>query len=115
MNRTTPTNASPSSATSRTTVSSNFGVYQQISIGSSDISTHTLVPDAISAESDRKALIVKLFFRKIINLSDTPSVFFSDLMSIVASYFGFNTGSAERETETTIIDIRNAFGIVSNM
>ena len=36
-------------------------------------------------------------------------------MSIVASYFGFNTGSAEREAETTTIDIRNTFGIVSNM
>ena len=49
------------------------------------------------------------------NLSDTPSVSFSDLMSTVVSYFGFNTGSAEREAKTTTISIRNAFPLVSNL
>ena len=49
------------------------------------------------------------------NLSDTPSVSFSDLMSTVVSYFGFNTGSAEREAKTTTISIRNTFPLVSNL
>ena len=48
------------------------------------------------------------------NFSDTPSVSFSDLMSTVASNFGLNTGSAEREAETAGIDIRNALSLVSN-
>ena len=48
-------------------------------------------------------------------LSDTPSVFFSDLKSNEASSFGLNMGSAEREAETTTIDISNNFFLVSNM
>ena len=48
-------------------------------------------------------------------LSDIPSVFFSDLMSTVASYFGLNIGSAKREAETAAIDIRNAFFLFSNL
>ena len=114
MNNATNTNVSPSSATSRATISSNFGVYQQTSIGSSDISIHTLVPDAISAEPYCQALIAKLFFYQIMTLSDTSSVSFSDLMSTVSSYFGLNTGSAKREAEFTIISIHNAFFLVSN-
>ena len=49
------------------------------------------------------------------NLSDNPSVSFSDLMSIVASHFGLNTGSAEREAATTVISIHNTSFLVSNL
>ena len=63
MNGTNHNNNSPHSATSRTMVSSTSGVYQQTSIGSSDISVRTLVHDAISADPYRKALITKLFSR----------------------------------------------------
>ena len=115
MNGTNHINNSPSSATSRTTVLSNFGVYQQTSIGYSDISIRTLVPDTISTKPYRKALIVTLFFHQIMTLSDTPSISFSDLMSTVASYFGLNTGSTEREAETADINIRNDFFLFSNL
>ena len=112
---TTTTNVSPSSAISRTTVSSNFGVYQQTSIGSSSISIRTLVLDVISADPYRKALIAKLFLHQIMIFSDTHSVSFSNLISTVVSYFGLNTGFAERETDTTTIDIRNNFILVYNL
>ena len=49
------------------------------------------------------------------NLSDNPSVSFSDLMSTVASHFGLNTGSAEREAETTAMSIHNTSFLVSNL
>ena len=45
-------------------ISSHFGVYQQTKIGSSKVSTHTLVPASISAEPYRKALIAKIFFAR---------------------------------------------------
>ena len=105
MNITTNTNDSKSSATSRVTVSSNFGVHQQNSNGSNDISIRTLVPNTNSLEPYHKALISKLFFRQIKTYFETPFISFSDLMSTVASYFGLNTGSAEREAEFTAISI----------
>ena len=108
MNITTITNVTPSSTTSHTTVSSNFGVYQHTPIGSISISIRTLVPDVISVEPYRKALIATLLSHQSMNISDTPSVSFSDRMSTVASSLGLNTGSAEREAETAGIDIRNA-------
>ena len=64
-----------------------FGVYQQNLFEWSEISFHTLVYDAISAESYHKALITKLFFHQILPLSNNPSVFFSDLMTIDSYYF----------------------------
>ena len=84
-------------------------MYQQPSIVCSDISICTLVPDAISVEPYRKALIVKLLSRLIMTLADIPSISFSNLISTLASYFGLNTGSAEREAKKTAIGIRNAF------
>ena len=61
MSLTTKTTSSLFSATSRDTTSSNVGVYQQTVIESSDISIRTLVPDPISAEPYRKALIANSF------------------------------------------------------
>ena len=90
MNSTTTTNVSTSSVTSRATVSLDFGVYQQNSIGFSDISIRTLVPDAISAELYRKTLIARPIFHQIMNLSDTHFLSFSDLMSTIALYVGIN-------------------------
>ena len=76
---------------------------------------HTLVPDAISTESYRKALISNIFSCQIMTISDTLSVSFSNFMSTVASYFGLNAGSAEKEAKITAIDIRNIFSLVSNL
>ena len=67
----------------------------------------TLVPDPVSAESYRKMLVVKLFFRPTITLSDTPSISFNDLISTIASYVGLNIGSAESETKVTFISIHH--------
>ena len=63
-----------------------FCVYQQILVGSGDVSVRTLVPAAISAAPYRKALIAKIFFRQILALTDTSSVSFSDLMSTVTAF-----------------------------
>ena len=115
MNSTTTTNVSTSSVTSRATVSLDFGVYQQTSIGFSDISIRTLVLDAISAETYRKTLIVRPIFHQIMNLSDTPLLSFSDLMSTIALYVGINVGSTEKEAVTTAIFNRNAFFLVFNL
>ena len=93
----------------------NFGVYQQTPVGLSELSIRTLVPDAISAEPYRKALIEKLFFYQILSLTDSPSVFFNDLLATVAAYFDINTGSAEREAEAAAQSISRLFFRVSNL
>ena len=49
------------------------------------------------------------------NLSDTPSVSLSNVMSTVASYYGLNTGFTEREAETAGINIRNNVFLVSSL
>ena len=89
--------------------SANFGVYQQTSVGLSELSIRTLVPDAISAEPYRKALIAKLFFHQILSLTDSPSVTFNDLLATVAAYFDINTGSAEREAEAAAQSLSRSF------
>ena len=78
-----------------------FCVYQQNLFGLNEISIYTLVSDTTSAEPYRKALIIKLFFRQILPLSENASVFFSDMMTTAASYFSTNTGFTARETEST--------------
>ena len=81
-------------------VASTFGVYQQTAVDLSDLSILILVPDHISAEPYRKALIAKLFFHQILPLADSPSVELNDLLSTVESYFSINTGSAETDADT---------------
>ena len=43
--------------------SSYFGVYQQTTFASGDVSIRTLAPAAINTDPYRKVLITKLFFR----------------------------------------------------
>ena len=100
---------------SGSSIASTFGVYQQISVGLSDLSIRTLVPDPISADPYRKALIVKLFFRQILSLADSPSVELNDLLFTVASYFCFSTGSAERDANIAAQSISRAIFRVSNL
>ena len=76
------------------------GVYQQTLFGLSKISIHMLVFDAISAGPYLKALLTKLFIHCILDLSNNPSLFFSDLITTATSYFSINTGFIERETES---------------
>ena len=91
----------------------NFGVYQQTPVGLSELSIRTLVPDNISAEPYRKALIAKLFFHQILSLTDSPSVSFNDLLDTVAAYFDINTGSAGGEAEVAAQSISRYFFRVS--
>ena len=95
--------------------SSHFGVYQQTTVGTGDVSIRTLVPAAISAAPYRKALIAKLFFRQILALTDSPSTSFNDLMTTVALYFSLNTGAAEREAESAVAFIRSNFFLIPNL
>ena len=92
----------------------NLGVYQQTPVGLGKLSIRTLVPDAISVEPYRKALIAKLFFHQILSLTDSPSVSFNDLLATVAAYFDINTGYAEREAEAAAQSISRSFFRVSN-
>ena len=80
-----------------------------------ELSIRTLVPDPTSAEPYRKALIIRLLFRQILTLADSPSVELNDLLSTVASYFTINTGSAEREADTAAQSIFQSFFRVYNL
>ena len=113
-NTTNNENSVPSAAPSAT-ISSNFGVYQQILIGFIEILFLAFVPDSVCAESDRKALITKLLLRQITTISNTPSISFSALMSAVTPFFGLNTESAESDTEASTISIRNSQFHLSNL
>ena len=93
----------------------NFGVYQQTPVELNEFSIRTLVPDNIIAEPYCKALISKLFFHQIPSLTDFPSVFFNDLLAIVAAYFDIYTESAEREGEAAAQSISGSFFHVSNL
>ena len=64
-------------------VGSNFGVYQQITVGLSKLSIRTLVPDPISADPYYNAMIAKFFFHKILSLAEYHSVERNDLLSTV--------------------------------
>ena len=77
----------------------NFGVYQQTPVGLSKLAIGTLDLDDICAESYRKVLIPNLFFLQILSLTDHPSVFFTDLLAIVAAYFDIATGCVKIEAK----------------
>ena len=108
-------NAPSFTADTSGSVFSNFGVYQQTPVGLSELSIRTLVPDPISADPCRKALIVNLSFHKILSLYDSPPVSFNKLIATVSSYFDIRTGSAERDTETASQSIYRSFFQVSNL
>ena len=105
MSLTTNIASSSCSATSRDTASLNFGVYQQTAIDSSDISIRTLVPDTISAEPYRKALIANFFsvreYPFLIDLP-SPSAILCRLLRHISAW----------EAEATSISIHNAFFLV---
>ena len=102
-----------------TTVSSSdphaFGIYQLTPIGASNTTILTLVSVDISALSYRKVLISKIFFRQILGYTASPTIFVSDLISTITSYFDMNTAMAEREVESASISIRDSIFSVANM
>ena len=81
----------------------------------SDLSIRTLVPDPVSAEPYRKALIAKPFFRQILSLADPPSIELNELLSTVASYFRTSTGSAERDVDIADQSISHFYFRISNL
>ena len=80
-------------------VFANFGVYQQTPVELGELLLSTHVPDNINAEPYRNALITKLFFHQILSLTDSPSVFFTDLLAIIAAYFDIATGCVKIEAK----------------
>ena len=84
-----------------------FAVYRQILFGLSEILIPSLVLDDVIFKRYHKALITRLCNPQILSLSDYSSVSFSDLMTIVSSYFGINTGSAESEAASATQSIVN--------
>ena len=92
-----------------------FGVYQQTSVGTGDVTIRTLVPVAISPEPYRKPLIAKLCFRYVVLLADKTYFSFKDFMTTISLYFSINTGSSERESETTVTFIRYNYFRVTNL
>ena len=92
-----------------------FEAYQDTAVGSNKLTIHTIVPPSISSEPYRKAMIAILFFRRILSLSSSPSIYFCDLTSTVAAYFGITTGAVEREAERIVDSVRPAFLHVENL
>ena len=112
---TLPKNIHSNSAVDSGPASSHFRVYQQTTVGSTDISIQIFIPATISAPPYYKTLIAKTFFHQILALTDTHSAFFSDLMTTVASYISLNTGTTEREAEAAVATIRSVFFRVSHL
>ena len=96
-NTTKNNNVSTPTACNSDPTKSNFGVYQQTLVWSSEISIDTLISDDISAEPYYKALIVKFFFRQILPLSDNSFVSIREFNAAVVSYCSINTSSTERK------------------
>ena len=105
----------PQTTTVSSSVPNSFGVYQLTPVGASDAPIRTLVPINISALTNRKALIAKLFFRQILGYADFPSISVSDLISTVASYFDMSTAMAKREAESASVSIHGSIFNVVNM
>ena len=84
-----------------------FGVFHLTTVGMSDATIRTLVSVPISASPYRNSLITKLFFRQILGYVNSPSIFISNFVSTVASYFDMRTAVAEQEVEVAVISIRD--------
>lgn len=54
-------------------------------------------------------MIIIHFFRQILTLSNNHSISLRDFMTTIVSYFSINSGSADREAETTPVSIHKAF------
>ena len=92
-----------------------FGGFQQTTVGSNDVTIHTIVPPAISAEPYRKVMAIILFFCRILALSNSPSISLSDLTTTVTLHFDVNTKVAEREAESIVESNYYDFFDVSNL
>ena len=83
-------------------------------IGAGDVIIRTLVPVPISPPY-RKALITKSLFCQILGHEASPFIFFSDLVTTVATYFDMSTAMTERETKPAADSIRYSIFRVTNM
>ena len=101
------TNYGHTTGTSGTSTVS-FGSFQLVKVGSSDGTIG--VPSAIpmSAKLYRKAMVADLFFRKVKALAVDSAFSSADLVATIATYFDFNTSSAEIEATKVAARIRAA-------
>ena len=101
------TNTCPTTGTSGTNTVS-FGSFQLLKIGSSDGTIR--VPSAIPMleKPYRKSMVADLFFRKVKALAVDSAFSSADLVATIATYFDFNTSSAEIEAATAAERIRAA-------
>ena len=85
-----------------------FGTFQLVKVGSSDGTIR--VPSAIpmSEKPYRKAMVADLFFRKVKALAVDSAFSSADLVATIATYFDFNTSSAEIEAAKAAAGIRAA-------
>ena len=75
-----------------------FGQFQRISVDSSNTSLRVSVVHPMRWAPYRKALVNQHFFRKIKHLATNNTFSHGDLMSTVASYFDFETGTTETKS-----------------
>ena len=101
------TNTCPTTGTSGTNTVS-FGSFQLLKIGSSDGTIR--VPSAIPMleKPYRKSMVADLFFRKVKALAVDSAFSSADLVTTIATYFDFNSISAEIEAATAAERIRAA-------
>ena len=80
-----------------------FGAFRLMEVGSSarTIRVPTALP--MSEKPYRKAMVADIFFRKIKALALESDFSSADLVATIATYFDFNTGSAEIESAAAAI------------
>ena len=92
-----------------------FGSFQLMEVGSSarTIRVPTALP--MSEKPYRKAMVADIFFRKIKALALESDFSSADLVVTFATYFDFNTGSAEIESVAAANKIHDAVFCVENL
>ena len=92
-----------------------FGQFQRISVGTSDKTIRISVVLSMRETPYRKALVTQYFFRKIKHLATNNTFSHGYLMSTVASYFDFETRTAETESESAALLVQCTNFSVNNM
>ena len=96
-------------------VLNSFGSFQLMEVGSSakTIRVPTALP--MSEKPHRKATVANIFFRKIKALLLESDFSSADQVATIATYFDFNTESAEIESTAAADKIHDAFFRVENL
>ena len=92
-----------------------FGGYKLVTVGTSEQTIWVPVSLPMSERPYRKVMVANLFFRKIKALAVDSDFTSADLVSTIATYFNFNTSSAENEAAAAAKTIRATVFNVSNL